>query len=390
MLLRGVAPLTSAVNLGGQSARSIVAAGANRALSTVGTSGLGPVRPWREETLKVIRVEPDLTIVPTPGPRAPIDFNKLTFSLNVGPVMAVATETKSGWGPIQMVPSGDVLFDPMATVFHYGSAGFEGQACVLDHKGIPRIWDPRANATRFASTCTKLGVTPLPVDDFVGANRDVIVANKSMIPTTEQGSLYLRFFVVGSGAGIGVKVSDQHRLFGLVNPVGSYFPGGLRAISLLATGAYPRAAEKGAGAFKVGGNYSNSFEASGAAKKSGYDEELYLRADRNTIDEAGAANFVLAYEDRGQVTLVSPESPSILPGTTLKRVITLATEELGYKVVRRAPTLKEIGELVSSGVRTESFCTGTAARVAPIGRIRDEVNGRDLVFGDGQVGPIAQ
>lgn len=344
--------------------------------------------PFQLESISVIKAN-GLTIVP-PTQRSPIDFNKLTFSLNVGPWMAVATETKSGWGPVHVVPSGEVLFDPMATVFHYGSAAFEGQQVRLDAQGMPRIWDPVANANRFASSCTKLGISPLPMDDFVAANKSLVVANKAMIPLESQGTLYVRFFVVGSGPGIGVKPSSEHRLFGLVNPVGSYFPGGLRAISLRATGAYPRAAEIGSGAFKVAGNYANSFLASEGAKQQGFDEELYLRADRNTIDEAGAANFVLAVKDGPQTCFISPQSSSILPGTTLGRVLRLG-EMAGYRIERRDITLAEIRSLLNTcHLHSEAFCTGTAAGIAPIGRIYDAVRDTNLVFGSGDVGPIAR
>jgi branched-chain amino acid aminotransferase len=344
------------------------------------------VAPFRRESIEVVRAG-DMTILP-PAVRAPIDFNKLGFSLNSGPYMVVATETKSGWGPLHVVPSGEVLFDPMATVFHYGSAAFEGQQVKLDKDDIPRIWDPVANAKRFASSCTKLGITPMAVDGFVAANKQLVTVNKSMIPLSTQGSLYLRFFVVGSGAGIGVKPSSEHRLFGIVNPVGSYFPGGLRAISLRASGAYPRAAAIGSGAFKVGGNYANSFLASEGAKKLGFDEELYLRADRNTIDEAGAANFVLAVSTNNGTTLLSPAGQSVLPGTTLGRVLRLGLDS-GYSIQKRDITLTEIRGLIAEGKSVEAFCTGTAAGIAPIGRISDVVHGDELVFNEGKVGPVA-
>lgn len=337
------------------------------------------------EAISVFQVG-NITVVPY-HKRTPIDFDNLTFSLNVGPMMAVAEETKQGWGPLHVVPSGQVLFDPMATVFHYGSAAFEGQQVKLDQTGMPRIWDPTKNAARFAASCTKLGVLPMPVNDFVTANLRLVEANKAMIPMATQGTLYVRFFVVGSGAGIGVKPSSEHRLFGLVNPVGSYFPGGLRPISLLASGDYPRAAVRGSGEFKVGGNYANSFLASEFAKKSGFDEELYLRQDRNTVDEAGAANIVFVI---GQKTMVSPMGSSVLPGTTLGRVLAIG-ESKGYRVERRDVTLTEIQGLMRAGVAVESFCTGTAAGIAPIGRIQDNVRGLTMVFAGTEpaVGPVA-
>jgi branched-chain amino acid aminotransferase len=358
-----------------------------RSLSDSSRTGM-PIAPFQTASIDVVRVG-GMTILP-PESRSPIDFNKLDFSLKVGPCMVVATETKAGWGPLHVVPSGEVLFDPMATVFHYGSAAFEGQQVKLDKDAMPRIWDPVANAKRFASSCTKLGISPMPEDDFVAANKQLVSVNKQMIPLSSQGSLYLRFFVVGSGAGIGVKPSSEHRFFGLVNPVGSYFSGGLRAISLRASGQYPRAAAVGSGAFKVGGNYANSFVASEGAKKLGFDEELYLRADRNTIDEAGAANFVLAVSSSQKTTLLSPSGASVLPGTTLNRVFRLGVDS-GYSVEKRPITLTEIHGLMSQkGTSVEAFCTGTAAGIAPIGRISDIVNGQELVFNGGEVGPVAR
>ena len=363
--------------------------GTARPLSTADTSKApapAPASPFRTESIEVVSVDGMRILPPTHRPQ--IDFNNLDFSLNPGPSMVVATETKSGWGPLHVVPSGEVLFDPMATVFHYGSAAFEGQQVKLDKAGMPRIWDPVANATRFASSCTKLGITPMDVDMFVKANMQLVEANKQIIPLPSQGSLYLRCFVVGSGPGLGVKPSSEHRFFGVANPVGSYFPGGLRAISLRASGQYPRAAALGSGAFKVGGNYANAFLATSEAKAKGFDEELYLQADRNTIDEAGAANFVLAVTNTyGNTTLTSPKGQSVLPGTTLARVLRLGVDS-EYTVERGDITLTDIQEWMKTHT-VEAFCTGTAAGIAPIGRISDTVRGRELVFNGGEVGPVA-
>ena len=93
--------------------------------------------------------------------------------------------------------------------------------------------------------------------------------------------------------------------------------------------------------------------------------------------------------DGSQTHLISPQSPAILPGTTLGRVLHLAERE-GWCVERRNITLEEIRSLLNTGVHSEAFCTGTAAGIAPIGRIYDTVRDNHLVFGAGDVGPIAK
>jgi len=216
----------------------------------------------------------------------------------------------------------------------------------------------------------------VPVNMFLDATKKVVIDNADYVPSTEQGALYVRPIIFGSGAGIGVAPSTEYTFVVYVSPVGPYFKGGLSPIRLIVTNDYHRAPLKGTGGVKAIGNYVPGMLPSGLAKKQGYAEVIYLdAAEEKYIEEVGAANFFAIIDGR----VITPElTGSILPGVTRESVLHLARERMGLEIEERRISVDE------ALTADEVFCAGTAAIIAPIGSINYQ--GKEHVFSEGMVG----
>ena len=222
----------------------------------------------------------------------------------------------------------------------------------------------------------------LPTDRFVEAIKKVVQLNERFIPPYETGAtLYIRPLLIGTGIQVGVRPADEYLFIVFVTPVGPYFKGGFSTNPYVITREYDRAAPKGTGCFKVGGNYAASLRASKWAHDQGYAAEFYLDArEKKYIDECGAANF-FGIKDN---TYVTPKSESILPSITNRSLMTIA-EDLGIKVERRPILEEELSTFEEAGA------CGTAAVISPISRIDDPEKDVEYIFSeDGKPGPISE
>ena len=100
-----------------------------------------------------------------------------------------------------------------------------------------------------------------------------------------------------------------------------------------------RAAPKGTGTFKVGGNYAASLRAIVAAKYGGYASTIFLDAkEKKYIDECGPANFFGIKNN----TYITPKSESILNSITNMSLIEIA-KSMGMKTERRKVPVDRTG-----------------------------------------------
>jgi branched-chain amino acid aminotransferase len=236
------------------------------------------------------------------------------------------------------------------------------------------------NAKRLQSSCRAILMTELPVEIFEAAVRKVIVLNKRFIPPYESGSsLYIRPLLIGTGAQVGVKPSSEYLFVVFVTPVGPYFKSGFKPSKVCIMREYDRAAPKGTGSVKVGGNYAASLAAGQKAQVGGYVAALYLDPrEKKYIDECGPANFFGIKGDR----YITPASGSILPSITNKSLQVLA-EQMGMTVERRAVPLEELSTF------EEAAECGTAAVIAPISQIDDLDEGKQYIISkDGSAGAV--
>ena len=308
-----------------------------------------------------------------------IDFDNLTFSFTRTRSMYVAKCDLEGvWKNGKIIPFENLILSPAAGVLNYGQGLFEGMKAYKWDDGRISMFRPEMNAKRAADGCLRLSMPEIPKSLFLNAVKKVVRDNIDYIPNTEQGALYVRPIIFGSGEGIGVAPSTEYRFIVYVSPVGPYFKGRLTPIKLIVTNDYHRAPLKGTGGVKAIGNYVPGMLPSGLAKKKGYAEVIYLdSAEERYIEEVGAANFFAVINGK----VVTPElTGSILPGITRDSVLHLAKNKMGLEIEERRISVDEALDA------DEVFCAGTAAIIAPIGSINYQ--GKEHTFSDGKIGEI--
>ena len=284
------------------------------------------------------------------------------------------------WGELETHDSEYMNIHMAATSIHYGQEVFEGLKAFRGQDGKIRIFRMRDNALRMQDSCAGTLMAQLPVEIFEEAVVKAVKLNERFIPPYESGaSLYIRPFLFGTGAQVGVRPADEYLFIVFVTPVGPYFKGGFQTTPFVIMREFDRSAPLGMGKYKVGGNYAASLVAGQKAHEMGYSNIFYLDAkEKKYIDECGAANFFGIKNN----TYVTPESASILPSITNKSLMVLA-QDLGMTVEQRHVPVEELSTFEEAGA------CGTAAVISPIERIDDYDMKITYMFArDGKPGPV--
>ncbi len=284
------------------------------------------------------------------------------------------------WGELIVSESEYIEIHIAATGLHYGQEAFEGLKAYMGKDGKIRLFRWEENAKRLVSSANGIKMAEFPVEKFKEAVFRVVQLNKRFIPPYGSGAtLYIRPLLYGSGAEVGVKPASEYVFIVFVTPVGPYFKGGVKPVNMMISRDYDRAAPKGTGIYKVGGNYAASLRAGIAAKEQGYSSTIFLDArEKKYIDECGPANFFGIKNN----TYITPRSESILNSITNMSLIDVA-QSLGIKTERRQVALEELSEF------TEAGACGTAAVISPIGKIFDPDTNRVYEYcKDGKPGPV--
>lgn len=312
-----------------------------------------------------------------------IDWQNLHFAYQPTDYSYVANYKDGAWDEGTLTNDHSIRLSECAGIFHYCQEIFEGLKAYTTQDGRIVCFRPDLNAQRMCDSALRLVMPPFPPERFVEAVKQVVAANASWVPPFGSGaSLYIRPFMIGSGAVIGVAPASEYHFRILVTPVGPYFKGGARPIKLCIAD-YDRAAPRGTGNIKAGLNYAMSLQAITQAHERGYAENLYLDSQtRSYVEETGGANVLFVSADR---TLVVPQSQtdSILPSITRRSLVQVA-KDLGM-VVEERPVL---WEEVKAGNFVECGLCGTAAVISPVGEIHE---GTDVVvFSEGHdhMGPV--
>ena len=286
------------------------------------------------------------------------------------------------WGELEVSSSEYFNLHIAATCLHYGQEAFEGLKAFRGKDGKIRVFRMDENAKRMQTSSRGILMAELPVEKFEEAVRKVIRLNQRFIPPYESGSsLYIRPLLIGTGAQVGVKPASEYQFIVFVTPVGPYFKDGFKPAKVCIMRDYDRAAPKGTGNIKVGGNYAASLVAGKKAQTLGYATVLYLDPkEKRFIDECGPANF---FGIKGN-TYITPSSDSILPSITNMSLCQLA-ETIGLNVERRPVPFDEIATF------DEVANCGTAAVITPIAQIDDLDENKQYIYTkEGKVGPFCE
>lgn len=293
------------------------------------------------------------------------------FAYHETPARYVAVYRDGAWEEGHLTDDPNVVLNESACVLQYAQTCFEGLKAYRTADGRTVCFRPDLNAARLQDSCLRMMIPPLPEGMFEEAVRRVVHANRDVIPSPESGgSLYLRPFVFGTNAVLGVKPATEFQFRLFASPVGSYFSGGIRPLRIRVSD-FDRAAPHGTGHIKAGLNYAMSLYAIADAHANGYDENLYVdSATRTYIEETGGANVIFITKEGG---LVTPASPTILPSITRRSLLYVAEHILHLPAEERPVRLDELGDFTECGL------CGTAAVISLVGTVDD--HGREYHFG---------
>ncbi len=286
----------------------------------------------------------------------------------------IRAEYKDGkWGEFYFTDEETIPLHMSAASLHYGSQIFEGLKAFRGDDGKVRLFRPEENGKRMQISAEMLCMQGLPVDRFVEACVAVVRENIEFVPPCESGaSLYLRPMLIASEPVLGVKPSKEFIFCIFVSPVGPYFKGGMTPIDVVIDVEYDRAAPRGTGRAKCGGNYAASLYTGERAHHNGFSNNLFVDAvERKYIEECGAANFFGIKNN----TYITPASPSILRSITNMSLRQLATEEYGLQVEERKVSIEELPSFEECGA------CGTAAVISPIGSVSDYRHEEKIIYG---------
>ncbi len=311
-----------------------------------------------------------------------IDWSNLGFGYIQTDKRFVSNYKDGAWDEGTLTSDANVVISECAGVLQYAQTCFEGLKAYTTEDGKIVCFRPDLNAARMKESCERLEMPVFPEDRFVKAVEDVVRANAAYVPPYGSGAtLYLRPYMFGSNPVIGVKPADEYQFRIFATPVGPYFKGGAKPITIRVCD-FDRAAPHGTGHIKAGLNYAMSLYAIMDAHRQGFDENMYLdAATRTKVEETGGANFLFVTKDG---TIVTPKSDSILPSITRRSLMYVAEHILGMKVEHREVLFDEVKDMAECGL------CGTAAVISPVGKIVD--HGKEICLPSGmeEMGPVTK
>lgn len=340
-----------------------------------------------------------LTIERTTAPKLrPADQSKLHFGeCFTDHMFLMDWSPQEGWHHAKIVPFAPIMMSPAATCLHYGQEVFEGLKAYRSPSGEISLFRPDENLRRMNRSAERLAMPTFDEPFVLDALLQLVRLDADWVPTAKGASLYIRPFMIGVEPALGANPASLYKFMILLSPSGHYYPNGLSPVNIYVETHYIRAAGMGGlGEAKTGGNYAASFQAQRLACQNGFDQVLWLDSvTRKNVEEVGSMNvfFVLdqhpaASTPKERYQIITPAlNGSILPGITRKSCIQIL-RDVGYDVVERTISMDEIVTAHQRGALAEAFGTGTAAVIAPIGKLAYG----DLVMelNQGEIGTISR
>lgn len=292
-----------------------------------------------------------------------------------------------GWYDPAIIPYDKFpKLDPAAAALHYGQEIFEGTKAFRRPDRRINLFRPEKNAIRFNKSAERMEMPTVSISDHLEAIRALVREEQAWVPFSYESSLYIRPTMIAVDPHLGVHPSENYLHYILLSLAGDYFPDGFQPIAIKVEADDRRAVFGGTGEAKTGANYAASLSASARARREGYSQVLWLDGQSGTyIEEVGAMNIMIVYNHK---TIVTPAlTGSILHGVTRESLLELAPD-LNYRVEEARIEISRVLRDIESGEITEIFGCGTAAVIAPVGRLG--YRGRDHLINGNQIGPVAE
>ena len=290
-----------------------------------------------------------------------LDWGNIGFNYRITDYRYISNYKDRKWDDGELSTDSNVTINESAGILQYCQEVFEGLKAYRTKEGHIVTFRPDLNAKRMYDSAKRLEMPPFPEERFLEAVDKVVLANEAWVPPFGSGAtLYIRPYMFASSPVIGVKPAAEYQFRMFTTPVGPYFKGGAKPITITVSD-FDRAAPRGTGHIKAGLNYAMSIHPLMEAHRNGFDENMYLdAATRTYVEETGGANFIFITKDN---TVVTPKSNSILPSITRRSLLYVAEHYLGLKTEERPVAFDEVKDFAEVGL------CGTAAVISPVGRI---------------------
>ncbi len=314
----------------------------------------------------------------------PEDVLNLVFGSVFTDHMFVMEYSDGTWKNARIEPYKPLQIDPAALVLHYGQGIFEGLKAYRRGNDI-FLFRPEKNMARLNLSAKRMVMPTIDEGFILKALSQLLMIEQDWIPAQKGTSLYVRPTMIATEAKLGVRPSNEYLFYIILSPVGPYFKEGFSPVGIYVADQHVRAAEGGTGHAKTMGNYAASLLASTNAKEEGYSQVLWLDAkERKYLEEVGTMNICIVFDDE---VVTPPLSGTILDGITRDSVLTLLNH-WDYKVSERPITMDEVLIGISDGTIKEIFGCGTAAIIAPVGKLH--YKGITYPVTEGKIGSLTQ
>ena len=312
--------------------------------------------------------------------------NDLGFGINFTDHMFIMDyEEGKGWFDPRIVPYGPLEVSPSMSTFHYGQAVFEGLKAYKSPEGKTLLFRPMENMKRMNRSNGRMCIPQIDAKFCLEAIKELIKLDQEWVPSAEGTSLYIRPFIIATDTTLKLKPSKSFKFIVILSPVGAYYPQGINPVDIYVETEYVRAVPGGTGFVKTSGNYAGSLKAQAEAAEKGFIQVLWLDGmERKNIEEVGSMNVFFKID--GEIVTPALQG-SILPGITRDSAIHLI-KSWGMPISERGISIAEVYEAYDKEILEESFGTGTAAVISPVGALNWE--GKDIEINQGQTGDVAK
>ena len=303
-------------------------------------------------------------------------------------MVRIGWNRERSWHDAELRPYGPLQLDPATSVFHYAQAVFEGLKAFRQQDGGIAVFRVDAHAARFRRSARRLALPELPEPVFIEAIDRLLSLDAEWVPSAAEHSMYLRPFMYASEVGLGVRPSSEVTFLLIGSPSGSYFPSGVKPVTVWLSEDFSRAAPGGTGEAKTGGNYAGGLLAQAEAAQQGCDQVVWLDShEHKWVEEMGGMNLCFVFGSGRKARLLTPAlTGTLLAGVTRDALLKLAAD-LGYQAEEGRISTEDWRAGCADGSLTEVFACGTAAVITPVGAVKSAQG--SWTVGDGQPGEIS-